>query len=86
MCCILDLINLSIPATLIRVGLQKKVNLSIQLPKDDSSLLPVHSDVWQGDSPYELVLWIPLVNCAKTKSMYILPKQINGADKPPIHD
>ena len=59
------------------VSMQKKVNLSIQLPKDDSSLLPVHSDVWQGDSPYELVLWIPLVNCAKTKSMYILPKKIN---------
>ena len=53
------------------VSMQKKVNLSIQLPNDDSSLLPVHSDVWQGDSPYELVLWLPLVNCSKTKSMYL---------------
>ena len=34
-------------------------------------------DVNQGESPYELVLWIPLVNCAKTKSMYILPKKIH---------
>lgn len=59
------------------VSMQKKINLSIQLPNDDSSLLPVHSDVWQGDSPYELVLWVPLVNCSKTKSMYILPKKIN---------
>ena len=55
--------------------MQKKINLSIQLVNDDSSLLPIHSDVYQGDSPYELVLWIPLVNCSRTKSMYILPKK-----------
>ena len=53
--------------------MQKRVNLSIQLPNDDSSLLPVHSDTWSGDSPYEVVLWVPLVDCYKTKSMYILP-------------
>ena len=53
--------------------MQKKINLSIQLPKDNSSLLDVHADVWSGDSPYEAVAWIPLVNCFKTKSMYILP-------------
>ncbi len=52
--------------------MQKRINLSIQLPKDDSSLLPIHSDVWSGDSPYELVVWIPLVDCYKSKSMYIL--------------
>ena len=28
--------------------MQKRINLSIQLPKDDSSLLPIHSDVWSG--------------------------------------
>ncbi len=55
--------------------MQKNINLSIQLVDDDSSLLPIHSDVYQGDSPYELVLWIPLVNCSRTKSMYILPKK-----------
>ena len=43
------------------------------MPKDDSSLLPMHSDVWSGDSPFEGVIWIPLVDCYKTKSMYILP-------------
>lgn len=52
--------------------MQKRINLSIQLPNDDSSLLPIHSDVWSGDSPYELVVWIPLVDCYKSKSMYIL--------------
>jgi len=57
--------------------MQKKINSSIQMVNDDSSLLPIHADVYQGDSPYELVLWIPLVNCKKTKSMYILPKKVH---------
>ena len=34
--------------------IQKKINLSIQMPNDDSSLLPVHSDTWAGDSPFEV--------------------------------
>ena len=55
------------------LSMQMRVNLSIQMPKDDSSLLPIHSDVWSGDSPFESVIWLPLVNCYKTKSMYILP-------------
>ena len=55
------------------LAVQRRLNLSIQLPKDDSSLLPVHSDTWSGDSPFEIVTWLPLVDCYKTKSMYILP-------------
>ena len=55
--------------------MQTKINLSIQLPNDETSLLPIHSDVWQGDSPFEINLWIPLVDCNKTKSMFILPQQ-----------
>ncbi len=54
--------------------IQKKINLSIQLPNDETSILPVHSDTWAGDSPFEVVIWIPLVNCKKTQSMFILPK------------
>ncbi len=50
------------------LAMQKKVNLSIQLPGDDSSLLAVHSDVWAGDSPFEIVVWLPLVNCFRTKT------------------
>ena len=53
--------------------MQNRINLSIQIPNDDSSLLQVHSDVWSGDSPFEIVVWLPLVNCYKTKAMYILP-------------
>ena len=55
--------------------MQKRINLSIQVPNDESSLLPVHSDVWSGDSPYEIVLWTPMVDCFKTKSMYILKQK-----------
>jgi sporadic carbohydrate cluster 2OG-Fe(II) oxygenase len=54
------------------LAMQTKMNLSIQLPRDKSSLLPVHSDVWSGDSAFEIVVWLPLVDCYKTKSMYIL--------------
>ena len=54
------------------LAMQNKINLSIQFPNDDSSLLPLHSDTWDGDSPFESVLWLPLVNCFKTKSMFIL--------------
>ena len=55
------------------LAMQSRVNLSIQLPEDDSSLLPVHADTWSGDSPFEVVVWLPLVDCYNTKSMYLLP-------------
>jgi len=54
------------------LSMQLRINLSIQFSKDDSSLLPLHCDTWSGDSPFEVVLWIPLVDCYDTKSMYIL--------------
>ena len=54
------------------IAMQLRVNLSIQLPNDDSSLLPIHADTWSGVSPFETVIWLPLVDCFKTKSMYLL--------------
>jgi sporadic carbohydrate cluster 2OG-Fe(II) oxygenase len=56
------------------LAMQLRLNLSIQIPGDESSLLPVHADTWSGDSPFEVVVWLPLVNCYKSKSMYILPQ------------
>lgn len=53
--------------------MQKKLNLSIQMPKDTSSLLNIHADTWSGDSPFETVCWLPLVDCVGTMSMFILP-------------
>ena len=63
------------------LAMQMRINLSIQMPKDDSSLLPIHSDVWSGDSPFESVIWLPLVDCYKTKSMFILPPSKYGKIK-----
>lgn len=60
------------------LAMQRRINLSIQLPDDASSLLPVHADVWSGDSPFEVVVWLPLVDCRKTKSMYLLSPARNA--------
>lgn len=57
------------------LAMQLRLNLSIQLPNDSSSLLPVHADVWSGDSAFEVVLWLPLVACYDTKSMFLLPPE-----------
>jgi sporadic carbohydrate cluster 2OG-Fe(II) oxygenase len=57
------------------LAMQRGVGFSIQLPDDELSLLPLHSDAWSEDSPFELVLWIPLVDVFRTKSMFILPKE-----------
>ncbi len=57
------------------LAMQLRINLSIQLPGDDSSLLPIHADTWSGDSPFEVVVWLPLVDCYRTKAMYLLPPQ-----------
>ena len=57
------------------LAMQRRLNLSIQMPRDDSSLLPVHADSWDGDSPFEVVLWVPLVDCRATKSMFLLPPE-----------
>jgi sporadic carbohydrate cluster 2OG-Fe(II) oxygenase len=64
------------------LAMQLRLNLSIQLPQDESSLLPLHADVWNGDSPYEVVAWVPLVDCHATKSMFILPAAANSAWEP----
>lgn len=53
--------------------MQRRINLSIQLSGDDSSLLPLHADSWSGDSPFEVVLWVPFTRCHGTRSMFLLP-------------
>ncbi|NQV81061.1 MAG: hypothetical protein HQ495_10945, partial [Alphaproteobacteria bacterium] len=68
------------------LAMQRRVNLSIQLPGDDSSLLPVHTDVWSGDSPFEVVVWLPLVDCFRTKSMFLLPPVPDRAMSARLHE
>lgn len=66
----------SIVETLVgnELAMQNRVNLSIQLPEDDSSLLPIHADSFGGETAYQVVQWTPLVDCHDTKSMFFLPK------------
>ena len=46
--------------------------MSIQYPKDDKSLLNMHSDFFSGESLFQVNVWIPFVNVKKTKSMFII--------------
>ena len=48
------------------------MNLSIQLPKDNSSLLDMHTDFFSGESIFQINLWIPFVAVKKTQSMFII--------------
>ena len=57
--------------------MQKQVNLSIQQPEDNTSTIGMHSDIFAGESPFQLNQWLPLVDCFDSKSMYILPPEKN---------
>jgi len=59
------------------LAMQSKLNLSIQYPEDKSSLLEIHADTWSSESPFQVVVWIPMVNVYDTKSMYILNPEKN---------
>ena len=52
--------------------MQKKINLNIQIPHDESSVLEMHADSFSGESNFEVITWLPLVNVRKTKSMYVM--------------
>ena len=54
------------------LAMQNKVNLSIQQPHDQSSVLELHSDVWSGDSPFQIVLWTPLTDSTSSNAMFLL--------------
>jgi sporadic carbohydrate cluster 2OG-Fe(II) oxygenase len=56
------------------LAMQNRINLSIQMPNDRTSLLDIHADVFSGETPYQVVQWLPLVNVSGTKSMYVLPR------------
>lgn len=55
------------------LAMQLRPNLSVQLPGDADSTLALHADTWSGHSPFETVVWIPLVDCWGTKSLYMVP-------------
>jgi sporadic carbohydrate cluster 2OG-Fe(II) oxygenase len=44
------------------------------MPDDTTSLLGIHADVFSGETPYQVVQWVPLVDVKDTKSMFFLPQ------------
>ena len=50
--------------------IQKNINLVIQMPNDPNPS-EIHRDA-PLNSSYEIVLWLPLVNCFNSKAMYLL--------------
>src|SRR6266849_4860970 len=54
--------------------MQNSINFSIQMPQDRTSLLDLHADVFAGETPYQVVQWLPLVDVKATKSMFILER------------
>jgi hypothetical protein len=53
------------------LAIQRKANISIQLPFDDSSILSKHIDPRSGDSPFQYVIWIPITDSFGTNAMHI---------------
>ncbi len=51
---------------------QSKINISIQMPHDKSSILPSHSDSWSAETPFQLNIWIPLTDAFDTNAMFLL--------------
>jgi sporadic carbohydrate cluster 2OG-Fe(II) oxygenase len=56
------------------LAMQNRINVSIQMPEDRTSLLELHADVFAGETPYQIVQWLPLVDVRATKSMFILSR------------
>ena len=48
------------------------INLSIQYPKDETSLLEMHTDFFSSESLFQINLWIPFSKVSKTQSMFII--------------
>ena len=53
------------------IVVQKLVNLTIQKPNDEYPT-EIHRDA-PPNSPFELVVWLPLVDCFDSKCMHVVP-------------
>lgn len=57
------------------LAMQKRPGLSVNLPYNHHDVLPIHADTWNGVSPFELNIWIPLVDCSDSMCLYILERK-----------
>lgn len=58
------------------LSIQNKLNLSIQCPNDDSSLVPLHTDRAGGHSLFEVVMWTSFTKSEQSASMYVLSPKV----------
>lgn len=56
------------------IAIQKRLNLVVHVPHAPDEVLQIHTDAEGGNSPFEIVFWIPLVDVYETKSIYILDR------------
>jgi sporadic carbohydrate cluster 2OG-Fe(II) oxygenase len=59
------------------LAMQNRINLSIQYPGDNSSLLAIHSDAFSGETPFQVVMWMPLMDVSGTQSMFKIPPKLS---------
>ena len=55
--------------------IQRKLNLSIQMPNDQSSILGMHTDTLSGQSPFEFVMWTAFTSGYDSNSMFYFDRQ-----------
>jgi len=55
--------------------IQRKLNLSIQMPDDETSVLGLHMDTLSGQSPFELVMWVPFTSVSQSNGMYYFDRK-----------
>jgi sporadic carbohydrate cluster 2OG-Fe(II) oxygenase len=53
------------------LSIQLKLNPSIQMPNDETSILEMHTDSLSGQSYFECVFWTPLTQAYESNSMFI---------------
>jgi len=47
------------------------------MPHDTGSVLSIHADQFDGQTPFEVVAWLPMVDVHDTKSMFIITPEKN---------
>ena len=57
------------------LAMQNNINFSFQLPNDRNSQLSLHTDSLSGESIFQIVLWVPLMNVHRSNSMYVMSKE-----------
>lgn len=62
------------------LAVQKRVSMSLMFPQNSKDVLPLHADTWNGVSPFELAVFIPMVDLSEEMTLYMASnEQLNKA-------